>query len=178
MKTYLNKLIVFSLLLVACNNSRLITSPIPTQALPLQISSQGDSNTFSLLGRNQFIEDPLLLSLIDTALVYNNDLQMAFQKIEMAKSNQLFNKGLLIPQVQLGSSISARRFGLYTMDGAGNSTTDIIQNKKVPVDLPDIWMGLQSSWEIDIRGKLNNQKKSTLAKLLSTEEGVRFIQTN
>jgi outer membrane protein TolC len=103
---------------------------------------------------------------------------MAYQKVEMAKSMLQFTKGNLLPQVSVNASGGVKRFGLYTMDGAGNSTTEITSGRKVPVDLPDYYLGMQSSWELDFRGKLTNQKKAAMTKLLASEEGLKFVKTN
>ena len=165
------------LFLLSCNGKNMQYS-IANKDIPAYYNNQNDTSNKPLISRNEFIGDAELIALIDTALKYNNDLQIAYQKIEKAKANQLFYKGALSPQVQLGASTSVRKFGLYTMDGAGNSTTDIKSNTKVPIDLPDYWLGIQSSWELDIRGKLNNQKKAAIANYLSSEETVKYIQTN
>jgi multidrug efflux system outer membrane protein len=64
------------------------------------------------------------------------------------------------------------------MDGAGNATTEITPGQIVPVNLPDIYLGLQSSWEIDIWGKLQNQRKSAISNYLSSIEGTNFVISN
>ena len=143
-------------------------------------SSYNDEKNESItrINRKDFLNDIVLANLIDTAFVYNIDLQMAFQKIEMAKSNLQFYKGKLSPEINVNLNGGVRRFGLYTMDGAGNNTTDITPNNRVPVNLPDIFTGFQANWELDFRGKLSNQKKAAYTKLLSTEEGIKYIKLN
>jgi NodT family efflux transporter outer membrane factor (OMF) lipoprotein len=64
------------------------------------------------------------------------------------------------------------------MDGAGNIVTDIETGKLVPINLPDYYLGLQTSWEVDVWGKLKNRKKAALARLLATAEGKNLILTN
>ena len=61
------------------------------------------------------------------------------------------------------------------MDGAGNATTEITPGQTVPVNLPDMYIGLQSSWEIDIWGKLRNQRKSAISSYLASVEGTNFV---
>jgi NodT family efflux transporter outer membrane factor (OMF) lipoprotein len=61
------------------------------------------------------------------------------------------------------------------MDGAGNATTEITPGQTVPVNLPDMYIGLQSSWEIDIWGKLQNQRKSAVSSYLASVEGTNFV---
>jgi NodT family efflux transporter outer membrane factor (OMF) lipoprotein len=121
------------------------------------------------------MQDTLLIYYIKTAITNNKNIAMAFQKIEMSRSQLLFAKGNRLPQVNLGVSGSIRKFGLYTMDGAGNIVTEITPGKLVPIDLPDYYAGIQSSWEIDFRGKLKNQSKSALAKTYSSSSTVQFV---
>jgi outer membrane protein TolC len=161
----------------ACTSNKQIQNTIAYKELPLAYADQS-SESISQISRNVFLNDTILTNLIDTAFIYNNDLQMAFQRIEMAKANLQYFKGKLNPEINISINGGVRRFGLYTMDGAGNSTTDILPNKRVPVNLPDIFTGFQANWEVDFRGKLNNQKKAAYAKLLSTDEGIKYIKTN
>jgi NodT family efflux transporter outer membrane factor (OMF) lipoprotein len=61
------------------------------------------------------------------------------------------------------------------MDGAGNATTDITAGQTVPINLPDMYLGLQTSWEIDVWGKLRNQRQSAISTYLSSVEGTNFV---
>lgn len=169
--------LVFILSLTSCANSQLTQNSIPLNAIPTKYNELVPE-AITKIKRVDFLNDSILSNLIDSALMYNNDLQMAFQKIEMSKSNVQFLKGRLLPEINFTSNGGVRRYGLYTMDGAGNSTTDIIPNKRVPVNLPDIYLGFQANWEVDFRGKLNNQKKAAYNKLLSSSEGLKYVQTN
>jgi len=64
------------------------------------------------------------------------------------------------------------------MDGAGNSSTYITPGQIVPTNLPDHYYGLQSSWEVDIWGKLRNKKKAAIAHYLASVEGKNWVITN
>jgi multidrug efflux system outer membrane protein len=123
----------------------------------------------------QFFDDPHLISLIDTALIWNPDLNSALQRIEVARASTRTAKGAMLPQVSATTLSGIRRYGLYTMDGAGNISTEILPGKIVPIDLPDWNFGLQASWEIDIWGKLRNQRKSAATKYLASIEGTHFV---
>ena len=178
MKTYIyTGLALLFIGISSCNPYKIISKSIPKKELP-SLYLTNDANKISQIKRADFIDDTLLLQLVDSAFTYNNDVQMAYQKVEMAKSGLQYYKGSLLPQASLIGSGGLRKFGLYTMDGAGNSTTDITPSNRVPIDLPDINIGVQTSWEIDFRGKLTNQKKAAASKLLASEEGVKYIQTN
>lgn len=151
---------------------------IAEKTIPTSFESSTDTNTTAKINWRSYYADPNLQKLIDTAMVANQDLQMALQRIEIARAGKRRATGALLPQVGLQLNGGIRRFGLYTMDGAGNISTEITPGQIVPVHLPDMIIGLQSSWEIDIWGKLRNQRKSAVAQYLSSVEGTNLVISN
>ncbi|MEN9597655.1 MAG: hypothetical protein RL236_2089 [Pseudomonadota bacterium] len=151
---------------------------IPEKPLPetfAQSSSKKNDVTIASLNWREYFTDKHLQKLIDAAVKNNPDLQMALQRIEVSRSSVKLANGALLPQVSLNVGGSVRRFGLYTMDGAGNATTEITPGQIVPTNLPDIYLGLQSSWEIDVLRKLRNQRQSAISTYLSSVEGTNFV---
>jgi NodT family efflux transporter outer membrane factor (OMF) lipoprotein len=136
-----------------------------------------DTSNVANINWRQFFADPLLTQLIDTALQNNLDLKIALQRIEMAQAGVLSREAALKPEVQIGGATSLRKFGLYTMDGAGNITTEMINGKLIPIHLPDYFIGAQAQWEIDVWGKLRNLKKAAMSRFLSSLEARKLIQT-
>jgi outer membrane protein TolC len=51
----------------------------------------------------------------------------------------------------------------------------MIPGKLVPIDLPDIYTGIQASWEADIRGKLKNLDRAALTRFLAGTDGIQFV---
>lgn len=131
-----------------------------------------------MLPWRDYFGDTLLTGLIDTALARNTDLQIALQRIEQFRAGVQATRGARLPQAGLVVGGGVRKFGLYTMDGAGNITTEITPGQIVPIHLPDLYVGVQASWEVDVWGRLKNQRKSALAHYLSSSEGVNLIRTN
>ncbi|WP_395735769.1 efflux transporter outer membrane subunit [Prosthecobacter sp.] len=121
--------------------------------------------------------DPKLQALTDKALENNRDLKIALQRIEMARAQITAARSALAPKVSGVAGAGLQRFGLYTMDGAGNSTSPIYDGRIVPRDLPDYMLGLQTTWEIDLWGKLRSKKTSATARLLASVEGRNLVQT-
>ncbi|MFN5794741.1 MAG: TolC family protein, partial [Bacteroidota bacterium] len=136
------------------------------------------SENSAKLNWKKLFSDSLLVSLIDTALSNNIDLQIALQRLEISRNSIKFQKGEMLPKVMLNTAGGVRKFGLYTMDGAGNISTEITPGQIVPIDLPDMFIGFQSSWEIDIWGKLKNQKKSAVSNYLASMEAANWIVCN
>lgn len=126
---------------------------------------------------NIFFKDSLLVNILDSIIERNLDLAISSQKIEGSFSEVILTKGWLRPRVDLNLGSALRRYGLYTMDGAGNSSTYMLPGKIVPTNLPDYLVGFQSNWEIDVWGKLNDRKKSALHKYLSSQEAKNWLIT-
>ncbi|WP_395743298.1 efflux transporter outer membrane subunit [Prosthecobacter sp.] len=143
-------------------------------------AAQVPDKTGSFTGVSQWrrhFTDPQLQALTTQALENNRDLKIALQRIEMAKAQITAARSVLAPKVSGVAGGGLQRYGLYTMDGAGNSTTPIYDGRIVPRDLPDYMVGLQTSWEIDLWGKLRSKKASATARLLASVEGRNLVQT-
>ena len=171
--------IMFLLLIISSCKTLNTNLSIPDRKIPASFSSLStDTTSISKINWRQYLADTLLVKLIDTALAGNIDLQMALQRIEAARASVKLANGALLPQVGLNINGGVRKFGLYTMDGAGNISTEITPGQIVPINLPDMYLGLTASWEIDIWGKLRNQRKSAFANFLASIEGTNFVISN
>ncbi len=154
-----------------------LKTPQLTQPASYAGTTADTANAASTNWRTYF-NDPLLAQLIDTALARNLDLQVALQRVEMARAGARAARGAQLPTVGLNTTGAMRRFGLYTMDGAGNIVTEIQPGKLVPLDLPDLHIALQATWEVDIWGRLRNQRKAALSRMLASREGAHLVMTN
>jgi outer membrane protein TolC len=126
--------------------------------------------------------DTLLVQLIDSVLVRSNDIKIGFLQLAMSKADFGYQRGLLKPAVNGIVQPSMRRFGKYTMDGIGNFDTNfspnITDDQIIPKNLPDLQIGLQSSWELDIWGKLAKRRKASALRYLATESGQQWLITS
>lgn len=170
---WLAPVLLSGVLLAGCAAPKISVQPSLQLPASYGLSSGGTSGAAT--GWRNFFADTHLVRLIDTALLHNWDLQSAFQRVQAARSELLSARSVLRPSVDAVTSTAIRRFGLYTMDGAGNISTFIQPGKIVPVDLPDFYVGLQTSWELDIWGKLNNRKKAAFSRVLASEEGKNLV---
>src|SRR5690606_35984876 len=107
--------------------------------------------------------DSNLTRLITLALLQNPDVFIAKQRIEMAAAQFRVRKGALYPIIGVEVGASAQKYGDYTMEGVGNFDTNLSDNigedqKIAQPIVPNYFIGLRSSWEIDLWGKLKNRK--------------------
>lgn len=169
------------LLFGACNVSKTIPEPQHRQVPSTFSYDVTDSVSMSTVRWDDFFSDSKLVALIDTALHRNPDMQQATYRIEMARANLRLRRAALWPSIEAAVEGGVTRYGFYTIDGIGNYDTNLSENlsadERIPNPVPNYFLGLRSSWEIDIWGKLKNRKKAAFARFLATQEGRRLIQT-
>ncbi|MFT3703769.1 MAG: TolC family protein [Agriterribacter sp.] len=142
------------------------------------VDSTTDSTNMAEIQWRSFFKDTTLLSLIDTALKNNQELNITLQEIEIAKNEVLARKGAILPSAAIRAGAGFEKVGRYTSQGAGDASTDIKPGTEVPDVLPDYMLGLYATWEVDIWKKLRNAKKAAVTRYLSTVEGRNFVLTN
>ncbi|AKD58484.1 efflux transporter outer membrane subunit [Spirosoma radiotolerans] len=173
----------FLLFLLSLSSCQILHTPQKTQAVQLPISFSGstDSTTIGSLSRQTLFTDQNLVRLIDTALAQNPDLRMAMQRIEVAQATYQISRGALLPSVNAVAAAGVDRYGKYTMNGVGNYDTNLSENiagqSRIPNPTPDYFLGLRSSWELDIWGKLRNRRRAAYTRLLASQEGRNLIVT-
>lgn len=151
------------------------------RSLPEAYATSLDTNTVASTAWRDFFKDEHLIALIDTALANNPDMKQTLHRIEIAKANLRMRKGAALPNLDLSVEAGLRKYGFYTMDGIGNYDTNfsdnLKENERLPDPLPDYFVGIRTSWEIDLWGKLKNRKQAALNKFLASYEGQRLVQT-
>ena len=151
------------------------------EVLPPAFQKSLDSTSIATLPKKLFFPDPALQALIDTAIQFNADIQIALQRIAAAKAGFGIAQGITKPSLDAVVSTGVDKFGDYTMNGLGNYDMNLSPNirkdQQIPLNMPDLFVGFRSSWEADIWGKLSNQKKAALSKYLATEQARQWVTT-
>jgi NodT family efflux transporter outer membrane factor (OMF) lipoprotein len=144
-------------------------------------AAAGDTTGIGDLSWKSFFDEPDLSNLIESVLRQNLDLRIAAQRIEQARANVLRSRGALVPSVDATAAVGVDRFGRYTMNGVGNFDTNLSGNvdgrRRIPNPVPDYFLGLRSSWEADLWGKLRARKRAAYLRLLASEEGRNLLVT-
>ncbi len=188
MMSFLNKNnLIYSLglllLFVNMSGCRIVHTPqkTPDVQLPVSFAGSTDSASIGSLTRQTLFTDKNLVRLIDTALTQNPDLRMTLQRIEMAQATFQISRGALLPSVNAVAAAGVDRYGRYTLNGVGNYDTNLSENvagkSQIPNPTPDYFLGLRSSWELDIWGKLRNRKRAAYTRLLASQEGRNLMIT-
>ncbi|MCW5912425.1 MAG: TolC family protein [Cyclobacteriaceae bacterium] len=172
---------IVGLTLYGCKTATVLPET-DTLKIPDQFINTVDSSRYSgSIPWKEFFADSHLQKLIDEAIRNNPDQKIAIQRVEAARAGVRIAKGALLPSIGANVTAGQQRFGEYTMDGVGNFDTNFSPNirddQHMAEHLPDYYTALQSSWEIDLWGKLRNQKRAAAARLLATDRGRQLVTT-
>jgi NodT family efflux transporter outer membrane factor (OMF) lipoprotein len=182
MKKNINKLkkysgIVFiSVLLAACTVPAWMQKT-ENKSVPTTFNGSNDTINTGTVKWKDYFKDQNLVSLIESALDKNQELNIRMQEIYIAQNEVRARKGAYLPFVGAFANGSVDKVGRYTSQGANDANTDIMPGKAFPEPLPNFAFGLSASWEVDIWKKLRNSRKAALRRYFSSVEGRNFMIT-
>lgn len=105
-----------------------------------------DTATFASLRWREFFTDPHLQALIDSGLVNNSDLRIASLRVARAEASLSAAKLAYLPSVSFDAQGNISSF-------AGEKASDTYS------------LGLSADWELDIVGRVTNEKRAAFATL-------------
>jgi multidrug efflux system outer membrane protein len=108
----------------------------------------------------ELFNDPVLDSLVATALHNNKDVMIAVSRIEQARASLGFTEADMYPRVDIE---------------AGASRGSFVAGRKVDTD-DSYFIAPTLSWEIDFWGKFRRANEAALAELMASEYSLRTIQ--
>lgn len=109
----------------------------------------------------ELFEDPLLFSLVTTALENNRDIKIAVSRIEQARAAVGFVEADQYPR----------------LDGdAGASTGNFNGGSRSPDTSSTVYLAAPLSWEIDFWGKFRRSTEAARAELIASEYGFASVQ--
>lgn len=160
--------VAFLMILSACNVSKIeITTPMnafPSHYRLANISK--DSLRADQLDWKSFFHDKQLIQLIERALVKNSDMLIAIQNIEIATLN--------LKKVSRGHRPKLHLEASSSIEHQSDNNLFKIPNKS---HVEEFKIDFLMSWEVDIWGKIKNQKTIALASYLQSEESKNAVQT-
>ncbi|WP_447768755.1 efflux transporter outer membrane subunit [Sphingobacterium faecium] len=173
---YLGTLIVMAVV-TGCHAKRELPK-LQKNQLPKEYSMKSEtlmldtSKNLAELSYRDFFKDEYLISLIDSGLLRNNNMQIAIKQIESAQETLKQMKWGYLPNVDLSvGAASVNRPSNNSMNGIMASQ---FMGKSY---IEDYSSQLTISWEADIWGKIKNQKSGALAMFLQQKEVVNAVRT-
>lgn len=149
-----------TLLMGSCSTFREYKRPetLATENLFGEDVAYSDTATIKSIPWQDFFSDSKLQALIDTGLINNSDLRIASLRVKQAEATLSAAKLAYLPAVSLNpqGSISS-----YAGDKATKSYS----------------LGLSADWEIDIAGRITNEKRGALAALQQQKSFRQAVRT-
>lgn len=160
--------------------------PLPAPGVPqsffLPQGFQGatGSENSSQIPINEFFKDPKLTSLVDQALVGNQQLKILAEDIQIANNEILRRKGTYLPFVSLGAGASFRKLSDYTLEGSDTYSNFLLDQPFTvfPNPLGNFLLPVADvSWQIDIWRQLRNARDAQALRFLGTTDGRNYVVT-
>lgn len=109
----------------------------------------------------ELFEDPLLYSLVTTALENNRDLKVAISRIEQARATVGFTRADQFPRLDVDAGASRGNFSGGSRSPDTNGT---------------VYLSAPLSWELDFWGKFQRSTDAARAELIASEYGLKTVQ--
>lgn len=159
--------LIVSIGLTSCQVSNQYKSPeVNTDSL-FRDKLSADTTTIADIPWGEYFKDAVLQGLIEEGLQNNFDLRIAVTRIQQAEANLGMAKAAYFPNVSLVGQVE------HSRSSKGNNGKDVLGYHSTTYTL-----GVSTSWELDIWGKLNRQSKAKYAQFLNSHAYHNLIKTS
>lgn len=159
--------LIVSIGLTSCQVSNQYKSPeVNTDSL-FRDKLSADTTTIADIPWGEYFKDAVLQGLIEEGLQNNFDLRIAVTRIQQAEANLGMAKAAYFPNVSLVGQVE------HSRSSNGNNGKDVLGYHSTTYTL-----GVSTSWELDIWGKLNRQSKAKYAQFLNSHAYHNLIKTS
>ena len=145
--------------------------------LPIDFNGQFAPENSSLLGIDEFFEDPVLTNLIDSGLNGNQELKILAEQIQVANNDVLRRSGAYLPFVWFGGRAGLEKPSLYTPAGAVDDQLTFPGGGNFPTPLPNFMVATNLTWQIDIWRQLRNARDASTLRYLASCDGRNYVVT-
>ncbi|MNK81317.1 Outer membrane protein OprM precursor [compost metagenome] len=163
-------LVMTAALISACSVTKKYERPTTLKTDQLyRDKSTTDSTTIADMPWNTVFKDEKLNALIQKGLEQNLNLKNAIENIVQARASLRQSKLAYYPSLQLDANVTHNKQSQAGLNfPAGININTLTTTYK---------LGVSSSWEIDVWGKLSSSKRAALATYLASDAAKQAVQT-
>ncbi|KAF2079962.1 efflux transporter outer membrane subunit [Flavobacterium sharifuzzamanii] len=163
-------LVMTAALISACSVTKKYERPTTLKTDQLyRDQSTTDSTTIADMPWNTVFKDEKLNALIQKGLEQNLNLKNAIENIVQARASLRQSKLAYYPSLQLDANVTHNKQSQAGLNfPAGININTLTTTYK---------LGVSSSWEIDVWGKLSSSKRAALATYLASDAAKQAVQT-
>ncbi len=131
----------------------------------------------SYVGWRVFYDDPILVGLIDQAIMGNQELKILGEEVAIAYNEIQARQGEYLPFVSFGSRAGLEKSSRFSRNGAVEEFVPFREGQSLPDPYPEFMVAANVRWELDIWKKLRNAKNAAALRYLGTQEGRNYVIT-
>ncbi len=152
-------ILIIGIMTVSCAGYKKYTpvTSVPDELYGPEAKNMQDTTSIANIDWREFFTDRKLQALIDTALIHNTDYQVAQLRTEQARASLGAARLAYVPSAQL--------------EGDGELSKYVWTRTRYYT------LGVTSSWETDIFGRLTAAKRGAAAAVVSAEEQAQAVRT-
>ncbi len=128
------------------------------------------NNSKSLPPVQDFYTNPQLLTLIDQAVVGNQELKILDEEVQIAANEVRARRGAILPTIGLGAGGGIDRNSAYMPLGAVERQLTYPNDREFPDPVPRFGFGAVFNWQVDIWRELRNARDAAAARLTAVSE--------
>lgn len=137
--------------------------PVKTDSLFRDVYAS-DTNSLANLSWQEMFSDTTLQRLINEGIDHNLDLQIAYTRVRQAEQYYQQSRAAFFPTLNANTGVNVAKLSNAQGFGIRTSATQYE-------------LGVSSSWEADIWGRLSSNRRASLASFLQTGAAARAVQT-
>jgi len=148
--------------------------------VPEDFNGATSSENSSQVPIEEFFNDPLLIGLIDRALVGNQELRILNENVQIASNEVLARRGAYLPFVTAGGGPGVAKPSLYTPEGAVEQQLHVVPGVPgvpFPTPLPNYVLGFNLFWQVDIWRQLRNARDAAVQRFFGAEQERNYFVT-
>lgn len=162
--SHLMILLLSALLISSCKVTQTYQAPAVSTAGLYRNSAFSDTNSIANMHYAEVFTDPTLQRLINEGITKNLDLKIAYTRVQQAQSYYAQSGAAFYPTLSSSAQVTESKLSQVQGFGIRNSATQY-------------QLGVNSSWEVNVWGRLSSARRASLASLLQSEAGARAVQT-
>ena len=162
--SYLMILSLLALIISSCKVTQTYQAPAVSTAGLYRNSAFSDTNSIANMRYTEVFTDPALQRLIGEGIAKSLDLKIAYTRVQQAQSYYVQSGAAFYPTLNASAQVTESKLSQVQGFGIRSSSTQY-------------QLGVNSSWEANVWGRLSSARRASLASLLQSEAGARAVQT-
>ena len=169
--------ILSSFLLVLSSCIPNLRKPDLAPPVPEHFNRPASPENSAQLRIEEFFSDPMLIEVIERALVGNQELRILNENIQIASNEVLARRGTYLPFVTAGGGPSLNKLSNFTPEGTSLKDDAFLPGMFIPNPYGNFLLGFDLFWQIDIWRQLRNARDAAIQRFIGAAQERNYFVT-